>query len=162
MFPGDFICYCLQSMAPGHSNRTYIGMTNNMRRRLAEHNGKRKGGARYTHSHRPWRVVFVVGGFPNRSEALRFEWAMKKRRHHSKGGGLKGRFRTLAKLFNKERVTKHAMPWKRLSKVRVICRFSQRRFKTLAKPPKLKGKAAAKFMAKALARAQFSFKFPSK
>jgi hypothetical protein len=86
---------------------------------------------------------------------------MKKRRHHSKGGGLKGRFRTLAKLLNKERVTSKAMTWKRLTKVRVLCRFSERRFKTLAKPPKMKSKGALKFMAKALARAQFSFKFPT-
>lgn len=57
--------------------RTYVGATQDLERRLRQHNGELKGGAKYTKSQRPWRVVLVVCGFRNFSEALMFEWAWK-------------------------------------------------------------------------------------
>jgi len=43
--------YVLQSTTSG---RLYVGITGNLRRRLAEHNG---GHCRSTRTERPWRVV---------------------------------------------------------------------------------------------------------
>ena len=46
----------------------YCGITTNMKRRLEEHNGERPGGARYTRSRRPVRLVICVEQ-PDRSAA---------------------------------------------------------------------------------------------
>ena len=54
----------------------YCGVTNNMDRRLGQHNGQIPGGARYTRGRRPVRLVAsrTCGG---KSEALRLEKAVK-------------------------------------------------------------------------------------
>ena len=73
---GDsLVCYVLRHHK---KNRTYFGMTNDINRRLRQHNGEISGGARYTTSHGPgWVVHFVVHGFIGRRDCLRFEWRMK-------------------------------------------------------------------------------------
>ena len=43
----DYVVYLLKK---DNLNRTYIGITNNLKRRLRQHNGKIKGGARSTKS----------------------------------------------------------------------------------------------------------------
>jgi putative endonuclease len=55
----------------------YCGVTTDLLRRLAEHNGEAPGGARYTSSRRPVRLAasLEVAG---RSEALALEWRIKK------------------------------------------------------------------------------------
>ena len=53
----------------------YTGVTTNPARRLAEHNSVR-GGARYTRSRRPVRLVFLERQ-PSRSAACRREHAIK-------------------------------------------------------------------------------------
>lgn len=91
---GDYICYCLVNPAP--TTRTYIGMTNNPVRRIRQHNGEIKGGARYT-SRRDggWRYQWQVTGFESKHCALSFEWHWKRRsgrrRHGQKGTPLQRR-----------------------------------------------------------------------
>ena len=77
--PAQYTCYTLLSSppAPGKTRRTYVGITNNERRRLRQHNGDLVGGAKYTRTGRPWTVVYTVGGFLNRQQALQFEWAVR-------------------------------------------------------------------------------------
>jgi len=55
----------------------YCGVTTDLARRLAEHNGEAPGGARYTRSRRPVRLA---GSAPvaDRAEALALEWRIKK------------------------------------------------------------------------------------
>ena len=36
----------------------YCGITNNLEKRIKQHNGELKGGAKYTRSHRPCRLVY--------------------------------------------------------------------------------------------------------
>ena len=55
-----------------------MGATNNVTRRLAAHNGQRSGGAKYTRTGRPWRLLCAVHGF-DKIHALRFEWRLKRR-----------------------------------------------------------------------------------
>jgi predicted GIY-YIG superfamily endonuclease len=59
-------------------NRTYVGYTVNPIRRLRQHNGEISGGAKTTRRGRPWRLVSIIKGFPDKRSALQFEWRM----HH--------------------------------------------------------------------------------
>ena len=60
--------------------RTYVGATVDPDRRLQQHNGLLKGGARAT-SRVPggWYRVCYLKGFENKRDALRFEWWWKRR-----------------------------------------------------------------------------------
>ena len=77
----DFTVYCLRSAV---SRRTYVGATVDLTRRLRQHNGDLKGGAKYTSSNRPWELAGTVSGFSTFREALQFEWRWKKTRVRSK------------------------------------------------------------------------------
>ena len=55
----------------------YCGITTNMERRLKQHNGEIKGGAKYTRSKRPCNTLYCVS-VENRSVALKNEAAFKK------------------------------------------------------------------------------------
>lgn len=62
------------------SGRTYVGIALEVERRLAQHNGEARGGARATRAGRPWRVGAVYGPFAGRGDALRAELAVKRLR----------------------------------------------------------------------------------
>ena len=91
-------CYLLVSSRPPptRSGRrrqcsTYIGATTCVPRRLRQHNGELRGGARHTHKFRPWTLLanVTVG---DKIEALRLEWRLKRAR------GVKGRLKHFKKL----------------------------------------------------------------
>jgi predicted GIY-YIG superfamily endonuclease len=79
----DYVCYLLEQTSPcktqGRGRSTYIGVTRNLHRRLRQHCGEIRGGARRTRGAQ-WRVVLWVQGFHTYAEALQFEWAFQKRR----------------------------------------------------------------------------------
>lgn len=81
---------------------TYIGKTNNLERRLRQHNGEICGGAKYTRKGRPWTHYLYVSGFENASQALCFEWAWK----HKRARGVKGIVNGLQRVCNKVRWTR--------------------------------------------------------
>ena len=56
----------------------YCGVTNNMDRRLNQHNGQVPGGARYTRGRRPV-LLLANRACGDKSEALRLEKAVKSR-----------------------------------------------------------------------------------
>lgn len=73
-----YLCYLLVSQCAGHQNKIYVGVTNNLQRRLRQHNGAlKRGGAKYTRKYRPWTVVATVRHFATQQEALQFEWALQ-------------------------------------------------------------------------------------
>ena len=55
----------------------YCGITNNLEKRLKQHNGEIKGGAKYTRSHLPCKLVYKENS-ASRREALEREAAIKK------------------------------------------------------------------------------------
>lgn len=65
--------YILQEI---NGKRTYVGYTNNLERRLRQHNGEIKGGAKYTRG-RKWEFMGYIEGFPDKIIALQCEWKIK-------------------------------------------------------------------------------------
>ncbi|KAL6977297.1 hypothetical protein U1Q18_026094 [Sarracenia purpurea var. burkii] len=53
--------------------KTYVGVTTNFSRRLKQHNGELKGGAKASRAGRPWICACIIQGFMDRSEACEFE-----------------------------------------------------------------------------------------
>jgi predicted GIY-YIG superfamily endonuclease len=75
-------CYILRNRQPRYAHLTYNGSTNNLRRRLRQHNEEISGGARYTHGRGGgWEYYAIVTGFPDHKNALSCEWRIK----HSNG-----------------------------------------------------------------------------
>ena len=61
-------------------NKTYIGITTNLERRIRQHNGFIKGGAKATACWAPgWRCYCLLRGLKTRSEAQRWEKILKGR-----------------------------------------------------------------------------------
>lgn len=85
-----YVCYLLRTTTlPVH---TYVGVTTDLCRRLRQHNGALKGGARRTRG-RQWEIVLYVTGFQTKSSAMKFEYRFK----HS-GRGVHGRTRGVGRL----------------------------------------------------------------
>jgi len=59
-------------------NRTYVGSTTNPLRRLRQHNGEIKGGAKSTRGKGPWSLGRVYGPYLSRSSAFKAEIALKR------------------------------------------------------------------------------------
>jgi predicted GIY-YIG superfamily endonuclease len=66
--------YLLTPVGEGHLEKSYIGFTLDPAKRLRQHNGEIVGGAGRTKKLRPWEIVCVVSGFPDKKAALQFEW----------------------------------------------------------------------------------------
>lgn len=64
-----------------NGNQTYLGYSNNWRRRLRQHNCEISGGARYTRNFRRpghlWEPILVIAPLPNKREGLSLEWWCK-------------------------------------------------------------------------------------
>ena len=107
----QYICYLL-SMNRRYS---YIGVTCDIKRRLRQHNGEIKGGAKYTSSklnEGTWTNIMYVEGFPSYQAALQFEWRWKRA---SKGkvdirDRIHLRLKVLADTLDLEKVTRAAEP----------------------------------------------------
>jgi len=96
IFPPEckFFCYIIRS-----DNRTYNGYTVNLERRLRQHNGELKGGARSTQG-RTWEYLAIVSD-PNwtKQEAMKCEWWIRyptrKKPRPKEYCGIEGRLRGL-------------------------------------------------------------------
>ncbi|KAJ4964270.1 hypothetical protein NE237_024209 [Protea cynaroides] len=65
-----FVYLILSTNAP---IKTYVGVTNNFCRRLKQHNGELKGGAKASRAGRPWICACLIRGFKDQREACGFE-----------------------------------------------------------------------------------------
>lgn len=59
--------------------RTYVGVTRDLPRRLAQHNGEQPGGAKSTRAGRPWSLGVTHGPFDSRGRAQSVEHRLKRR-----------------------------------------------------------------------------------
>ena len=110
-----WVCYVIEHVGCG---ATYVGVSPDPKRRLRQHNGEIKGGAKYTTS-RPrgaegegcWRHVCLVHGFRTSIEALQFEWAVKHCPPRKSGaGGIAPRLKKLHATLSRPRWTSKAPP----------------------------------------------------
>jgi len=102
-------CYLLATCDTG-SQKTYVGITPDLDRRLNQHNGLQSGGAKATHG-RTWERVCHVRGFPDHRAALQFEWRWKQISRGLAGKPLERRFEALQRLLGLERPTEAAVPY---------------------------------------------------
>jgi structure-specific endonuclease subunit SLX1 len=102
-------CYLLGT-CDGGSQKTYVGITPDLDRRLKQHNGLMSGGAKATHG-RTWKRLCHVRGFPDHVAALQFEWRWKQISRMMDGNPLQRRFRALDKLMSLDRPTTAAVAY---------------------------------------------------
>ena len=95
-----FYVYILREIG---SNRTYVGYTVNLERRIRQHNGEICGGAKATRGGK-WEFAGFLTGFPDSIIALQTEWRLK---HPVKknGSGMKGRLNALQSILLLEKMT---------------------------------------------------------
>ena len=99
-----YYVYLLKSTT---SNRTYIGYTIDVNKRLKKHNGELSGGAKKTRKGRPWEIVLFVTGFEFERTALQFEFCIQKppKRFRKKGPGIKNKMIIMKSLlYKKEKI----------------------------------------------------------
>lgn len=70
--------YVLISEKNSSKGHTYVGSTTDTSRRLRQHNGLIKGGAKSTAHKRPWVIGKIYGPYISRSEAFKAEIKLKR------------------------------------------------------------------------------------
>lgn len=73
----QWVCYILKNKIEKYKNYTYNGSTNDFKRRIRQHNGEIKGGAKYTRGKGEWEPYCIISGFENKIETLQAEWKIK-------------------------------------------------------------------------------------
>ena len=104
---GNWVCYTIKSTS---QNVTYVGKTNDLKRRIRQHNGEIKGGAKRTKNKGPWSPFLVVKGFHWEHHCLQFEWALqhpwdKKKGKKISNRGIMGRCKSLEHTLAKDKFT---------------------------------------------------------
>ena len=102
-------CYLLAT-SDGGSQKTYVGVTPELDRRLAQHNGLQSGGAKATHG-RTWERICHVKGFPDHRAALQFEWRWKQISRGLTAAPVVRRFQALQMLMGLDKPTSAAVPY---------------------------------------------------
>ena len=94
-----------------NGRRTYVGATLYLERRLRQHNGEIRGGARQTsRGTGVWVLACKVSGFRCFNEALKFEFAWRREGRKIRARGLGGRREALAALMARERWSSTSPP----------------------------------------------------
>lgn len=90
----NYYCYILKNE---DNNRTYVGFTVDLNRRLKQHNNILKGGAKYTKISNTWTIYAYITGFPDKINALQCEWRLKHpiNKFSSSYSGVYGRIKAL-------------------------------------------------------------------
>jgi predicted GIY-YIG superfamily endonuclease len=83
-------------------NKTYVGMTNNIKRRIRQHNGLLVGGAKYTSKYSPtnWNYLLILEGCPDNINSFQCEWRFKYPNNNRKKSGKKDPVNKLNSIIN--------------------------------------------------------------
>lgn len=65
------------------NNSLYCGVSNDISKRIRQHNGEIKGGAKYTHAHAPCELVYQEK-VSDKSQAFKREYEIKQMSHVDK------------------------------------------------------------------------------
>jgi putative endonuclease len=99
--------YLVYLLLAEDKTRSYVGLTNNLAKRLRQHNQEIKGGARYTRG-KAWRLVLAIRGFASDRCARQLEWRLHRYGRCNRRSGkdvLEKRVRHLCDAMNMERWT---------------------------------------------------------
>lgn len=112
----SYFCYLLLCIPDG--KQTYVGATMDPDRRLKQHNGKLKGGARSTAikvaQGSTWERICYIKDIPSWQAALQIEWKWKnlgRTKFRSIKNPATRRLYALKTLLSLERPTKNAIPF---------------------------------------------------
>jgi len=105
MIKCKYYVYLLKSTV---SNRTYIGYTVNIKKRLRQHNGKLSGGAKRTRRGRPWKLVLFVSGFEFERTALQYEFCIQHTKKYRRTSGVANKIKIMKALLKQEKICKTA------------------------------------------------------
>ena len=96
----NWSCYIIEN-----NGYTYVGVSNDVKKRLRAHNCEIKGGAKYTTSKGSgWKHICIIHGFPTKIESMQFEWAVKHVPPRN-AGGITNRINKLFFTLNKDKWT---------------------------------------------------------
>ena len=99
----DWVFYLIYN-----NNLTYAGVSPTPEKRLRQHNGEIKGGAKYTTGHGAgWKHLCIVRGFQNKIQAMQFEWAVKHEAPRNLGG-IANRVKKMNNVLCKEKWTQNS------------------------------------------------------
>tara|TARA_B110000211_G_scaffold221781_1_gene269794 strand:- start:3645 stop:4148 length:504 start_codon:yes stop_codon:yes gene_type:complete len=107
----ESFCYILRSTSDTYGKYTYNGYTNNLGRRIRQHNNELAGGAKSTKHRGPWVYICIIGGFEDKIEALQAEWKIRTvqgRRRPSKYNNPVGRIQGLANILRNKIFTSNS------------------------------------------------------
>lgn len=103
-----FWCYILRNIDKKYENHTYYGFTMDPIKRLRQHNGEIKGGAKATKG-KKWEFIMLMTGFKTKNNALSCEWKLKhpegKRKKNKSFSGIDGRIKTINHVLKLEKWT---------------------------------------------------------
>lgn len=94
--------YMVYILIHTNSNKTYVGITNNLTRRIRQHNCELVGGAKYTTMNKgegEWRVYGTINNLV-KNEALSLEKKIKIRSRKYKGTPIEKRMKAINELMN--------------------------------------------------------------
>lgn len=89
--------YCVYLLNHSFQNKTYVGCTNNLARRIRQHNGEISGGAKYTTSNKQdgiWMIYGTIGGL-EKSQALSLEKSIQLTSRRLKGSPIERRLKAI-------------------------------------------------------------------
>lgn len=91
----NWCLYILGSLDPKYPNNTYVGISNDVKKRERSHNNS-KSGAYVTRLRRPWRCFAYIEGFPNYRACMNAERALKTVNRQNKNySGVAGRMASI-------------------------------------------------------------------
>lgn len=107
-----YYCYILRSLNKKYPRSTYNGSTNDINRRLRQHNGIISGGAKATRGKGEWVPYVIMEGFSTHREALSCEWKIKHPTNSKKRpaiyNGIEGRIKSLNLLIGLDKWTNNS------------------------------------------------------